>query len=357
MEIDCWGAGYLGNGFRDVASSTVSVKGIADATGVSVSEGSSCALVSSGKVYCWGEGGVGELGDGHASDSATPVAVSGISNAISVSGGLSDACALLSDGHVDCWGYNGGGAGAGGVLGVTGGPEMCSVSVLFACSRTPVRINPIENAIAIGVGAYYACAVISGGAVKCWGADEFGQLGDGPEGESSSTPKAVAISAADAIAVGDNGACARLVTGAVECWGEGGVGELGNGTSPAVGGPVGVSGISEASTLAATFGHACSTLAGGVVECWGENLSGQLGTGAVTGPETCEPSVFPFPCSRTPAAVEELSAAVEVAVGEQFSCALLEDGSVKCWGDDASGQLGDGGHEISPRPVHVHGIG
>jgi alpha-tubulin suppressor-like RCC1 family protein len=148
----------------------------------------------------------------------------------------------------------------------------------------------------------------------------------------------------DQLALGWFHSCARLGDGTVKCWGDNGVGQLGDGTTTNSSTPVAVQGLSGAVEIAAGGLHSCARLGDGTVKCWGNNFSGELGD--VTGTYS----------SSTPVVVQGLSGAVEIAAGNWHSCARLGDGTVKCWGGNSDGQLGDGTDTISPTPVVVQGL-
>jgi alpha-tubulin suppressor-like RCC1 family protein len=160
------------------------------------------------------------------------------------------------------------------------------------------------------------------------------------------------VGTADAVAGGDEQACALLDAGTVACWGDNMYGELGDGTStgpetcPGGSGdacstvPVLVNGITTATQISRSANTAhCALLVSGGVDCWGDNSSGELGDGTATGPETCP---FGDPCSTTPVSVSGIADATQIATGGLQSCALLADGTVECWGDNEYGELGIG---------------
>jgi alpha-tubulin suppressor-like RCC1 family protein len=194
---------------------------------------------------------------------------------------------------------------------------------------------------AVTAGEVHVCALLSGGTVDCWGANGNGQIGQGTTSGSYSSPRSVSgLSNVTALAAGQLHTCALLQGGTVECWGDNEFGELGNGTttgpSTCVSGygcattPVAVSGLSGVTSIAAGDAHTCALLQGGTVECWGNNAAGQLGTGSVAS-------------STTPVAVTGLSGTVTaIAAGVADTCALMQNGTVQCWGDDIHGQLGNG---------------
>ena len=150
--------------------------GIAGAVAVSDGVLEDCALLARGSVKCWGDNVYGQLGNGTTANSPTPVTVKGIAKAKAVSAG-NTACALLSGGSVKCWGDN-----ANGALG--NGTQKNSA--------IPVAVKGITSASAIATGdTSDACALLTGGAVKCWGSEMYGALGNGKTNAYSLTPVAV----------------------------------------------------------------------------------------------------------------------------------------------------------------------
>jgi alpha-tubulin suppressor-like RCC1 family protein len=369
-HIFCWGEGHSGQlGDRSASESSVPVEVLNITNAVQVAAGGdhTCAVLSTGHVQCWGADNEGELGDGASLMKKTPVEVKGISNATQVAAGRSSTCASLSTGHVECWGGN-----ARGELGNgEAGPERCTVAE-FVCSLTPVEVVGVTTATAVEAGGEHACALLSGGTAECWGDNAHGQLGTGstmgpeecfphwhgggPSVHCSRSPVPVeGILAAHAmIGVGGNDSCAALESGSVSCWGENRSGELGDGGSGEdSASPVEVVGITSASDVSLGTNHGCALLADGHVECWGANAYGQLGAGTESGPETCSAEA----CSTRPVEVSNITNAVQIGAGGFHACAVLSDGHVDCWGDNRQRELGDGGtSHSSDVPVEVLGI-
>jgi alpha-tubulin suppressor-like RCC1 family protein len=293
-------------------------------------QGHTCALPGNGTVRCWGLDDRGQLGNGPGDTSSfTPVTVSGITNATSIGAGTRFACAGLADGTVRCWGSNEDG--------------QLGHGVEVASSSSPVPVTGITTASTVSVGAYHACARLTDGTLRCWGWNQDGQLGNGTQG-SSRTPVAVTgISTAVTVAAGVNHTCAVLVDGTLRCWGWNGYGELGDGTTNEATTPVPVVGISTATTVVASNDHACAGLADGTLRCWGRNQYGLLGNGTTTD-------------SWVPVSVAGVTTAITLSVTSSSTCAGLADATVQCWGRNSLGALGDGTTTDSSTPVPVTGI-
>ena len=214
-----------------------------------------------------------------------------------------------------------------------------------------LSLLPSQSASALGPDAYasvsaggnHTCAIMAnGGAIDCWGLNEFGQLGNGTQVSTSHPARVTGITGATVVAAGKDHSCA-VVSGLVKCWGFNGAGQLGDNSQIARVSPVNVTGISTAVSVAVGQQHTCAALANGTVNCWGSDLEGQLGRNS---------GGF----SKIPVVAIGISTAVKVVAGEIDSCALSSTGSVYCWGNGSFGQLGTGGTSNSRVPVLVSGI-
>jgi alpha-tubulin suppressor-like RCC1 family protein len=222
--IRCWGQnndGELGTGTTAFGFDPVPVPAMltggsqVDGGGGGVADGSfTCAIA--GSVRCWGRGLVGQLGNGAAASSSTPVQVLGLAAApLEITVGAAHACVLQPGNQVACWGGN-----ASGALG-------------DGTTKNSLRAIPVPgltDATAVAAGDDFTCAVRSAGTVQCWGHNEWGELGNGETSDAHSPGAAVVgVAGATAITAGAIHACALLASGAVRCWGNNSDGELGNG--------------------------------------------------------------------------------------------------------------------------------
>jgi len=315
----------------------------AEGTSLAVGEKHSCALRTGGTIKCWGY--YAFLGGGTvSSDRYTPVDVIivddewAITTATSLAAGFSHSCALLTGGTIKCWGNNN--------IGQLGDGTTTD-------RTTPVDVSGITTATSIALGGYHSCALLTGGAIKCWGYNNKGQLGDGTTTDRTNPVTVIGpprITTATSIALGGYHSCALLTGGAIMCWGSNNKGQFGDETTMDRAFPVNdVSGISTAISIALGEDHSCALLTGGAIKCWGDNYYGQLGAVVDTGDVATTKRT-------TPVDVPGISTATSLAAGFRHSCALLTGGVIKCWGSNSAGQLGDGNTTQSTTPVDVTGL-
>ncbi len=213
-------------------------------------------------------------------------------------------------------------------------------------SPEPVRLPPIQQ---LTVGSQHACVIAEGGEVWCWGFATDGALGAGPEVTSSDLPvRAPLPRPAIAIDAGFEGTCAITDDGAAWCWGRNGSGEVGDGTTEDRFEPTRVTGLAgPAISVSRGHDHACAVLDDGSGWCWGDNLVGELGIGRPAGAATSE--------SR-PVRIAGVPGLVAVSAGAGFTCALTDGGAAWCWGSDLYGELGRTGDYDSRTPGPVIGL-
>jgi alpha-tubulin suppressor-like RCC1 family protein len=355
-----WGynaSGQVGNGSVSppecyCAEVPTPLLGVTEVTEMAAGYEHGLGLLADGRVMSWGYNSDGELGDGSTTLNAVPTPVPGVSGGVAVAAGTAHSLALLGDGTVLAWGRNTlGELGLGGVV----GPEVCGVAT--PCSKVPVRVPGISNAIAIAASEHHSVALLADGSVVGWGEDEHGEQGNGVGTATGCkcVPSATAIpgvSGVFAVAAGGHTSAALLFDGTVRNWGQNSEGQLGTGAfSPASGcaclGPVSPTGLVGVKQLSGGGDHSLALLQGGGAVGWGFNFDGQVGNGTESG----------LPCYCVPAPTPVLSALSDpqaVDTGEQHSAALMSDGSVRAWGSNDSGEAGNGPlgeNVLSPKPV------
>jgi alpha-tubulin suppressor-like RCC1 family protein len=259
----CWGG--AGDTWVPVPTAVVGLEsGVAE---VKVSSGShTCARTTAGGVKCWGDNSFGQLGIGklQPDDSAEPLDVQGLTSGVkAIAVGWAHSCAVTDEGTVKCWGANGRGQ-------VGDGTSQAR--------SAPVDVAGITGeAIAITSGARHTCALLTGGSLQCWGANDAGQLGTGNHTESHAPEAVPGLSSLVDASAGADFTCAITSTSSLKCWGANTYGALGNGTKKASATAVAVSRITRTREVAGGDGHTCAVTAAGT-RCWGWNKYGQLGT-------------------------------------------------------------------------------
>lgn len=312
----------------------------------------SCARLRGGAIKCWGSSTNGELGLGDAQtrgdgpgemgDALPSVDLGHVPPAIQLSAGSHHTCALLASGQVKCWGSGRG----------TNKSRMGD-------ALPTVKLGAGRAARQVSAGSYHTCAVLRDGDIECWGDNMNGQLGLGDKiardsllGDkgASLVPVQLGTSAtATYVGAGDYRTCAVLANGTAKCWGAGVYGALGLGDQedrgdrsgemgdrlPAI--FLGSSRVAQGvETASCTF--TCALLDDGNIKCWGAGDRGSLGQGnpSYAGYAPGQMELLP------PVALGVGRTAVQLDVGCYHACALLDEGSVKCWGWNEWGQLGRG---------------
>lgn len=278
--VHCWGAGtngQLGNGAMNSSNTPVQVMGITNATKVVAGAYASCALLRDRTVRCWGRGS--DLGTGNLANSAVPVSPMGLTDAIDLamghtntrSGSSQTTCALLSTGRIKCWGYGGEGQIGDGmrnsartpmdVMNITtaravfaGGNHLCALLMdntarcwgngtsgelgdgALELRTTPVVVAGLNNIRTMALGDWFSCAVLMDGSAQCWGHGSRAQLGRGVipgVGESRFPVPAPVVGLRNVLAMGagEQHACAYTMDGVTRCWGDNTFGQLGTGSA------------------------------------------------------------------------------------------------------------------------------
>ena len=298
-----------------------------------------CALRTDGSVWCWGYNLYGQLGQNPSSvsRSAVPMEVpSGGAVVTHIATGYNHTCAILVDKTLWCWGYN--------LYGQLGnGNNAMSVSI-------PVQVHthanqPLERIAHVTAGENHTCALIDTGAVYCWGANIFGQLGDGtytPHAYATEVPQLT--SNVTVISAGRRHTCVLKTDGTVWCWGSNtygqvGVEQVGNQLQPT---SVNWGSMTVPNLVSVSCGEffTCVASNSGNAYCFGQNTSGELGNG-----ETVN--------SSRPVTVGLTNSVAHIASGGMHACAVFQNGKLFCWGANFAGQLGDGTLDQRTTPVQV----
>ena len=367
-QPECWGDnsnGRLGAGLA-VANSTIPVQvtGIPSAAGIDAGNGQACVLPSGSQTpSCWGLNNNGQVGDGTTTDRPSPVSVSGLTTATAISAGgafsvatateRAQSCARAADGTARCWGRNGNGQLGDGTT--TDRPAPVTVQYNTTGDPAHVVLAALTNVVTVTTGGFHSCATTTDGRIWCWGLNNAGQLGDNTTTERHYAAPVQGITTAVSIAAGAAHTCAILGDGSVNCWGDNTHGQVGDGSTTARHVPVVVTltegfppATAKATAITAGDGHTCALLDNTSLRCWGANGVGQIGDGTNTDrPNPTAPSGLGDPPSQISTLVTSVSA------GRSDTCAALIDTTASCWGDNSHGQLGDGVGTTSLRPLTV----
>ncbi len=226
-----------------------------------------------------------------------------------------------------------GGAGAnGGTTTNAGGGTMTTGGAPAATGGS----GPLLGAVAIDAGSYHTCAVIGDGSVQCWGYNGYGELGDGTASNRSVPVAVVGLSGAQAVSAGGWFSCAQLADGTLACWGRNDKGQCGDGTTANHYSFVATKNISNVTQVSSGNSHSCALVsADQLPRCWGDNTAYKLGTGT-----TADPTL------PNPTNLYGLTGALSVSVGENHTCAVLTDNTVRCWGNDDYHQTDGGSNNV-----------
>ncbi len=350
-NVRCWGHNAYGQlgyqhtlpiGDDEHPYTAGNVELVGTATQVATGGGHTCALLDNGFVRCWGRNDKGQLGYGHTANIGDGEAVTsegyvGLGGrAVKLAAGAEHTCAVLYTGKVRCWGSN-----ASGQLGY--GHTQHLGDNEWVWSAGDVEVGGLVQDIT--AGAHHTCALLTNGKVRCWGQGAYGQLGYanpftiGDDELPSSAGDVNVGGSAIQLSAGQLHTCALLSTGRLVCWGYDGYGQLGYpdyywwhyvGDNET---PASVGTVNVGGTVlqvASGGNHSCALLGNGSVKCWGYNGYGQLGYGHT--------SPLPSPVAETVNLGG--ASAYYVTTGGNHSCALLSTGQARCWGYNGYGQLG-----------------
>ena len=344
-SLYCWGRndyGQLGTGNTTEYHIPTLAQAVTDA-GLNPLQSSggwyhNCVLNENGTVWCWGGG---PLGSPSVSQSYTPVEVvkaddSALTGVVKVSSGGPSVCALTELGTVYCWGGN-----SYGQLG-----DGTSTDKSYAVSVIKEDGQILTGIIRLAFGDFHVCALAENSTAWCWGRNYEGQLGNGTAGDIRTFAGEVleedgsALTGAVRISSGAYHTCVVKSDGTVWCWGANGYGQLGDGTTTDRPFPVQVkkdpsSFLDGIVDVSAGAYQTCALAANGTVWCWGRNDYGQIGSGSSE-----EYVVYPEQVRTVEGSA--LTDVSEISEGCYHFCALTNNGTVWCWGHNGYGQIGDG---------------
>jgi alpha-tubulin suppressor-like RCC1 family protein len=288
-------------------SNTAFVRVIAGAValGTGASANHACALATGGALFCWGSNSDGQLGDGTATDRAVPTYASAVpSGLVQVVTGLEHSCALDAEGNAMCWGAND--------LGQLGDGTISEPK--FAMVTGGHRFTKLA------IGKYTTCGIATTGTTYCWGQRVNGTATT----TEQPTPLAVSGSYVDLVGAPYGGACGRTAGGAMYCWGAIGWGQTAASQFPVS--PTRFGGTMTFSTIVAGHHHQCG-LSGGTAWCWGSQMDGVVGDTV---------GYFDFDTGEigdvsVPVRVYNAPALVSLVAGDNWTCGLTSSGAAWCW--------------------------
>jgi len=331
------------------------------AVAISVGYAHACAVLDDGSAKCWGQNADGQLGlgdtetrgdePGEMGDNLPAIDLGTGRTAVAIAAGTSHTCALLDDASVKCWGN-----GSQGQLGLGDTDGRGDQPGEMGDDLPAVNLGTGKTAAGIVAGGSHNCAVLTDGNVKCWGYNLHGALGIGDQFNRGVHPNEMGDNLpvlnldgapVTAVAAGNEHTCALLAGGVLKCWGSNGAGTLGLGDTedrgdepfemsvalPAV--DVGTG--KQVVAVATGEYHTCAVLSDETVRCWGDGSYGRLGNESTNG------------WGYLPSHMGNNLPAVNLGTGKhvagvaamvEHSCALLTDGSLRCWGNNGNGQCG-----------------
>ncbi len=356
--------GDLGDGLRTTQGAPQAVPGISGAVASAAGASHTCVALMDGSARCGGANGNGQLGDGTTIDNPNPTTVIGIGGVTALAAGGDHTCAI-GDGLVFCWGDNSsqqvgagdfdspvpqfvsqlGGfktdelaAGSTASCALRSGQALCWGNQYGQMAITAQGYTDVTHVV---LGGGHTCVLRSSGEVDCWGSNSYGQLGNGSCCVPTSAPQTVGgLSNVVGLSLRGSGSCALLGDGSAKCWGFNGDDNLGlNNYTTVIVDATAVMNLSGAMELAKGDDASCARRNDGTVWCWGPGGLGEVGDSQ-------------YNTRGMATEVPGLSNVMQVVAGGSHACALLGDGTVSCWGLDTQGQLGDGVH-ASQHPVGV----
>ncbi|MGW5424142.1 hypothetical protein [Streptomyces sp. NPDC003943] len=305
------------------------------------------ALRTDGTVWAWGDNSYGQLGDGTTDVRSAPVRVGSLTDVTAVAAGANHNLALRSDGTVWAWGGNGSGQLGNGTTTDSSVPvQVCAENTGTGCTSF------LTGVTAISAGGAHSLALGAGGGLRAWGYNGDGRLGDGTTQQRLVPVPTLLTSGVKSMSAGGSHSLAVVSDGTVRAWGGNYTGQLGDGTTTNRPAPVRVCDVgttapcttylSGVASVAAGPEHSLAVLSNGGVRSWGDNFSGQLGNGSARGATDSPVPVRVCATGTIGYCTTYLSGATAAAAGFRHSLTRQSDGTVRAWGESLDGQLGNG---------------
>ena len=314
-ELYCWGSngdGQLGNGTTTYKSTPTRIGVATDWQSISAggsfsmlsdSYSHTCGVKSSGELYCWGSNGDGQLGDGTITDKYIPTPIGVDTDWQSISIARTHTYGVKTTGELYHWGSG---------------------------SSSPTRIGVDTDWQSISAGDYHTCGVKSGGKLYCWGSNGDGQLGDGTTANKTSPTQIGVDSDWQGISAGGSHTCGLKISGELYCWGSNGSGKLGVGTTANKNSPTRIGATTDWQSISAGSYHTCGVKSSGELYCWGRNeYYGNLGDGTTAN-------------KNSPTRIGVATDWQSISAGGGHTCGIKDNGELYCWGRNYFGELGDG---------------
>lgn len=280
----------------------------------------SCAVRGAAGIFCWGANELGQLGVGGGNYSlkySYPIRTKKSGDSKAVTTGANHTCSLTRDGKAHCWGDN-----TKFQVGTTSDAPWVKLMV---------DVPGISDGVEIDAGSNNTCVLRTNETVACWGENAAYESGNTAQNPVTAPLTIANLTNVKDIDVGGGHACAVRTSGTVRCWGRNTSGQLGNGTT-SLGRPlVQPVDVRDAVQVATGANHTCVLRSGGTVLCWGDNSARQVLP--VSGGMRLLPARLTDPA---------LTDVVAIAAGGNHTCALREDETIVCWGENSEGQYGDG---------------
>ncbi|WP_413559506.1 Ig-like domain-containing protein [Bdellovibrio sp. HCB209] len=327
-KIKCWGlnaAGQLGIGSTTNQTSPTVVDSAVDYEKVGAGSGAACGITSAGALRCWGLNALNALGDGTLTNATAPIAIDAGSTYAKIAPGGNHMCGILTNGIAKCWGGN--------LYGQTG-------DGLPQYVHTPKSVEDSSVYEKVSNSISHTCGIVaSSGALRCWGDNSYGELGDNSTNSRSIPFRVDRNDQYKDVSVGDYFTCAVSKNGHLKCWGLNTNSQLGDGTTTNRKKPVLIDDGVLYNKVSAGVSHVCAITTAGILKCWGLGTSGQIGSGSMT-------------TKSTPTVIDSGVSYADVSAGESHTCGITTGKTVKCWGANTYYQVSQtGANTYSPTIV------